>query len=84
MSDRLHPNFAGYKELQIQYAITKLLESCPTCLDSYADFDDSFGHSYPDEINKLDSPEILQKMVLENQKAQVIMNYLLDPVSYYR
>jgi hypothetical protein len=82
ISDRLHPDFVDYKELQNQNAITKLLESCPTCLTSYDDFDNSFGYSYPDTINKLDDPEILQKMILENERAQVIMNYLLDPLSY--
>jgi hypothetical protein len=79
---RNHSDFADYKELQAQNAIPQLLEYCPSCLTSHEDFKDSFGYSYPDEIKKLDNPEILQKMILENEKAQVIMNYLLDPVSY--
>lgn len=82
--NRMHSDFVEYKELQAQNAIPQLLESCPTCLDSYANFDDSFGHEYSNEINKLDNPEIIQKMILENERAQKIMNYLLDPLYYQK
>jgi len=82
--DRYHSGFEDYKELQAKNAILQLLEYCPTCLDSFTDFDDSFGYEYPDEINKLDNPEIIQKMLLENERAQKIMNYLLDPSLKYK
>jgi hypothetical protein len=81
---RNHSDFAEYKELQAQNSILQLLESCPSCLDSFTNFDDSFGYQYSNEINKLDNPEIIQKMILENERAQKIMNYLLDPVLKYK
>jgi len=81
---RNHSDFAEYKKLQAKNAIPQLLELCPTCLDSFTDFEDSFGHEYSNEQNKLDNPEIIQKMILENDRAQKIMNYLLDPLMYYR
>ena len=82
--NRMHSDFVEYKELQAQNTIPQLLESCPTCLDSYANFDNSFGHEYSNEINKLDNPEIIQKMILENERAQKIMDYLLDPLYYQK
>jgi len=80
--NRNHSDFADYKELQAQNAIPQLLEYCPSCLDSFTDFDESFGYQYSNELNALDNPEIIQKMLLENERAQKIMNYLLDPVKY--
>ncbi|PBO85435.1 MAG: hypothetical protein COA77_03645 [Thaumarchaeota archaeon] len=80
--NRMHSDFAEYKELQAQNAIPQLLEYCPSCLDSFIDFDDSFSYEYSNELNKLDNLEIIQRMLLENERAQKIMNYLLDPVKY--
>jgi len=79
---RNHSDFTEYKELQAQNAIPQLLEYCPSCLDSYTDFKDSFGYEISYKLNALDNPEIIQKMLLENERAQKIMNYLLDPVKY--
>jgi hypothetical protein len=84
IDDRMHSGFASYKELQAELAIPQLLEYCPSCLTAHEDFKNSFGHSYPDEINKLNDPEILQKMVSENEKAQLVMNYLLDPTFHLK
>lgn len=81
---RTHSDFTEYKEIQAQNAMEQLLDLCSTCLDSYADFDSSFGYEYQDEQNKLDNPETIQKMILENEKAQKIMNYLLDPYLKYK
>jgi len=82
--DRYHSGFADYKELQVQNAIPQLLEYCPSCLDSFTDFDDSFAYEYPNELNKLDNPKIIQKMILENERAQKIMNYVLNPALKYQ
>ena len=82
--NRNHSDFADYKELQAQNAIPQLLEYCSSCLDSFTDFDDSFGYQYSDELNALDNPEIIQKMLLENERAQKIMNYLLDASIRYK
>lgn len=84
ISDRLHSNFADYKELQIKHAMIKLLEICPTCLTSYDNLDEPFEYSYPNEIDKLNNPEIMQKMISENKKAQLIMSHLLDPILYLK
>ena len=55
-----------------------------SCLDSFTDFDDSFAYEYPNELNKLDNPKIIQKMILENERAQKIMNYVLNPALKYQ
>ncbi|MBN4046190.1 hypothetical protein JYT57_00765 [Nitrosarchaeum koreense] len=82
--DRYNSEFTSYKETQIDKAIKLLLEKCPECLDSFVDFDDSFSYAYPEKINKLDNSEIIQKMILENERAQKIMNHLLDPILYLK
>jgi len=67
-----------------EITVNILLELCSTCLDSFTDFDDLFGHEFSNELNKLDNSKIIQKMILENEKAQKIMNYLLDPYLIYK
>lgn len=46
---------------------------------SYADFEDSFSFELLERINKLDNPEIQSKMNFEYERAQKIMDVLLDP-----
>jgi hypothetical protein len=53
-------------------------------LDSFTDFDDSFAHEISNELNALDNPKIIQKMLLENERAQKIMNFLLDATLKYK
>jgi hypothetical protein len=55
-----------------------------SCLDSFTDFDDSFAHEISNELNALDNPKIIQKMLLENERAQKIMNFLLDATLKYK
>jgi len=49
MKNRSHSEFTAYKQDQIDQAVILLLEYCPTCLDSYADFEDSWSYTYPIE-----------------------------------
>jgi len=76
---RNHSDFTQYKDSQIDNAIKELLVLCPTCLDeSYKDFDDSFSYEVPDILEKLHDPTVQQKLILESERAQEIMDYLLD------
>lgn len=75
---RTHSEFASYKEYQLKNAIEQLLELCSTCLDeSFTDFDDSWSYDLPTILSKLQDPEIQQKMMIQNEKAQEIMNKII-------
>lgn len=76
---RLHSDFADYKETSANNAIEQLLVLCPTCLTSYADFEDSFSFELPERINKLDNPVIQSKMKFESERAQQVIEHLLAP-----
>jgi len=75
---RTHSDFVKYQNDQADYAITSLLEFCPTCLKSFDDFAPSKAIAYPERINKLNDPEIQKKMAFESERAQKVMNDLLD------
>ncbi|QLH07620.1 hypothetical protein [Nitrosopumilus ureiphilus] len=81
---RLHSDFTKYKEDQIPNAIEQLLVLCPTCLTSYADFEDSFSFELPERINKLDNPEIQSKMKFESERAQQVIEHLLAPSLHHQ
>jgi len=72
MKNRLHSGFADYKETQADNAITQLLEYCPTCLTSYADFKDSWAHEIPEEIDRLEILSYL--MIIEEHKAIKVLD----------
>ena len=74
---RTHSDFVKYQNDQADYAITSLLEFCPTCLKSFDDFAPSKSIIYPERINKLNDPEIQKKMAFESERAQKVMNDLL-------
>ena len=83
--DRHNSYFNMYKSGQSLLAENQLEETCPDCSDkSYDKLGNIFAYDMPDKINKLDNPEIQSKMVLESQKAQTIMNNLLDPLLYLK
>jgi len=69
--NRMHSEFMNYKYSQADSSIEQLLEICPTCLDSHADFSEpfSYGFSSSDRIEDLDS--IFE---IENQKAMKLLN----------
>jgi len=59
LRDRTHSEFTAYKQNQIDRATMVLLEYCPNCLESYADFEDSWSYTYPtEEIDRLAGTEL--------------------------
>ena len=76
--DRMHSDFAEYREQISNEALIQLSETCPLCIEQYADFEDSTSWEYGNKISKLSNPEIQMLMSVEEQKAQEIMKRLLD------
>jgi len=72
MKNRLHSGFADYKETQATNAIEQLLEYCPTCLTSFADFKDSFAYEYPETVDRLEILSYL--MIIEERKAIKVLD----------
>jgi len=58
-----------------------LLEQlCENCSDeSYDKINDIFAYDYPETIYRIDNPELQKNLVIESEKAQKIMEHLLDP-----
>jgi len=77
---RDNSNFSMYKYGQHLLAETKLKQMCPGCFDeSYDKINDIFFYELPKVINKLDNPEIQQKLKFESEKAQGTLDYILNP-----
>jgi len=70
--NRMHSEFADYKETQVDNAITQLLEYCPTCLTSFVDFKDSWAYEYSDPVDRLEILYYL--MIIEEQKAIKVLD----------
>jgi len=79
---RMHSEFAKYKDTQANDSIEQLLALCPTCLMPYADFEDSFGFEYSERTSRINDPELQKNLMIESEKAQKIMNHLLDSLLY--
>jgi hypothetical protein len=77
--DRMHSDFASYKENLANEAFIQLAEMCPLCIEEYADFDVATSLEYGNKISKLKNPEIQKIMNLQNSKAQEILKYIMDP-----
>ena len=75
--DRTNSDFANLVDGEIIKAQNKLLAFCPECSESY-DLAPSKSFTYSERINKLDDPEIQKKMAIETERAQKIMNALMD------
>lgn len=74
-TNRSHSEFSTYKQAQVDRAITELLSICPTCLDTFTDFEDSWSHTLPTTYDsKYDDPEILKTLAAEEARAQVLMD----------
>ena len=75
---RNHSEFAEYKKSQIIDAIDELVLLCQTCLDeSFTDFDDPFAYDIPTILDKLQDSLVLEKLALESQRAQEIMDNII-------
>jgi hypothetical protein len=77
--DRMHSDFADYKENLSNEAFSQLVEMCPLCIEQYADFDGATSLEYGNKISKLTNPEIQNIMSTENQRALEILKYIMDP-----
>ena len=72
--NRSHSEFPAYKQAQIDIAIQELLVICPTCLDLFADFEDSWSHELPVTYDsKYDDPKVLKTLLAEEARAQELM-----------
>jgi len=78
--NRMHSEFADYKETQADNAITQLLEYCPTCLTSYADFKDSWAYEYPEPVDRLEVLYYL--MIIEERKAIKVLDDAQFSIAY--
>ena len=76
--DRYHSNFGNLVDREADRVVDQLLVICPTCLKSFDDFAPSKSIIYPERINKINDPEIQRKMAFESERAQKVMNDLLD------
>jgi len=82
---REHVKFSVYKYGQYLIAENKLYEMCIECSDeSYDRINDIFAYEYPKSIDSIDKPEIQKIMELESEKAQIILDHMLDPILYLK
>jgi len=86
--NRMHSEFANYKETQADLASSIMPAYYRTSInyeESFSEINNIFAYEYPETFDsKLDNPEIQNKMIIQAQKAQKIMEYLLDPMSYHK
>ncbi|AFS81240.1 hypothetical protein NKOR_06835 [Candidatus Nitrosopumilus koreensis AR1] len=77
--DRMHSEFGAYKKDNVDKAFGQLLELCPTCIEEFTDLEYAKSYDYAKaSSNKLDRPDIKYKMIWEENKAQKIMNQIMD------
>lgn len=79
---RMHSEFAKYQDTQANNSIEQLLVLCPTCLMPYADFEDSVSFEYSERTSRINDSELQKNLMIESEKAQKIMNHLLDSLLY--
>jgi len=77
MDKRFSSDFADYKKSLADKYAKLLLESCPNCFTSFADFDDSFAYEIPETVDRI---EIISHLIeIEKQRAiQVLIDAQLD------
>jgi len=80
---RMHSDFIEYKKTQADLASNMMPAYYRTSInyeESFSEINDIFAYDYPEIINSLDNPVIQKNMVIQTEKAQKIMNYLLNPL----
>jgi len=86
MKNRLHSEFYTLKQSQADLASSIMPAYYRTSInyeESFSEINDIFAYEYPEPFeSKLDNPEIQKRMIIQAEKAQKIMEYLLDPASY--
>lgn len=84
-NDRNHSEFEVYKKQQIDIAQNKLNEICPYCNNLPFDkINNTFSYQYPERINTLDNPKMQSKIIVESERAQKIISYILDPILHLK
>lgn len=82
---RTHSDFKTSKEIELARAVDKLALLCPDCKNSFADFKEPVFYDYPNIYpNKLDRVDIKNKLIWEENKAQNILNSILNPKFLYK
>ncbi len=86
IKNRMHSEFYTLKQSQADLASSIMPAYYRTSINyegSFSEINDIFAYQYPETFgSKLDNPEIQNKMIIQAQKAQKIMEQLLDPISY--
>ncbi len=83
--DRNNSYFNMYKYGQYLLAENELNQICPGCLDgSYEEIDNIFSYDFQERVNKLDKPDVKARMLLDSERAQNAMDYILDPILYLK
>jgi len=82
---RENSQFEMYKFGQQLLAENKLNEMCSECSDEpYTEIEDIFAYDYPIVMSPLENPEIQKTMSIESEKAQNVLEYILDPILYLK
>ena len=82
---RTHYDFKTSKEIELNRAVDKLKLLCPDCKDSFADFKEPIRYDFPNTYpNKLDRLDVKNKLIWEENKAQNILNSMLNPKFLYK
>ena len=80
---REHAKFNVYKYGQYLIAENKLYEMCSACSDeSYDKINDIFTYEYPQTNDRSSNPNLNYIMKIESEKAQEIVEHILDPLLY--
>jgi len=87
MKNRLHSEFADYKETQADLASSIMPTYYHPSInyeEFFSEINDIFAYEYPIRTSKLDNPEIQKTMSIESEKAEKIMAHLLDPILHLK
>jgi len=83
---RMHSEFAQYKDTQADLASSMLSAYYRTSInyeESFSEINEIFAYEYPETFNsKFDSPELQKNLMIESEKAQKVMDHLLDSLLY--
>jgi hypothetical protein len=79
--ERIDHRFEDVKKEQQILAQNIMKNICPECLkEHYEKINDIFAYDLPDRYQKLDDPEIIRKMSIEDQKAQRFLKEYFEKI----
>jgi len=83
--DRVNTLFNSYKQDQQLLAQELMDQLCPHCSDKpFGEIDRIFAYEFSEQNYKLLDSELQNKMIFESERAQKIMDNLLDPLLYLK